>query len=212
MRYVTMALPLCAAVLAAPALAAEPSAPFEWTEARFTQVEQGDVSKGKKLAKRYKCMRCHNENGISEDPDVPSIAGQRAAYLWKQLHDFKGHARMDEDMARATRRMDEEEMAHVSAYYAAQERPQKVGGQPMLVVKVCDSCHEVERIEENGRIEVAPVLAGQVRPYLETSMFRFRDSERHNDLFDRMQSVAQKLTDSEIRRLSVYYSALPMPN
>jgi cytochrome c553 len=38
-------------------------------------------------------------------------------------------------------------------------------------------------------------------------MMAFKQADRSNDLFMRMQSVSHKLTDDEIRRLSRYYGA-----
>ena len=62
------------------AAAADP-APFEWTKDQFDLVATGESAEGKKLAKKYKCKKCHNADGISDDEEVPSIAGQRATYV-----------------------------------------------------------------------------------------------------------------------------------
>ena len=80
-----------------------------------------------------------------------------------------------------------------------------VGGDAPLVVKVCDSCHNEEIVEEDNNIEVAPILKGQNRQYLENTMQAFKQRERANDLFVRMQSVTHKLTDQEIKQLARYY-------
>jgi cytochrome c553 len=98
-------------------------------------------------------------------------------------------------------------MVHVGAWFESLERPQMVGNDQMLVIKVCDSCHQKEQVEEDGRIEVAPVLEGQIRQYLEDTMMAFKQADRNNDLFKRMQSVSHKLSDDEIKRLSRYYGA-----
>jgi cytochrome c553 len=98
-------------------------------------------------------------------------------------------------------------MVHVSAWFASLERPPKVGGERMLVMKVCDSCHDKDIVEEDNHVEVAPILTGQIRPYLENTMLQFKQADRSNDLFERMQSVSHKLTDDEISRLSRYYGA-----
>ena len=191
--------------------AAENPASFEWSKDKFDLVATGDAQLGKKAAKKFKCKKCHNKDGISDDEDIPSIAGQRATYLYKQLHDFKVGVREDDDMKKATRKMNEEDMVHVSAWFASLERPAMVGGDPLLQVKVCDSCHDKDIVEKDNHIEVAPILTGQIRQYLEASMMKFKDAGRSNDLYDRMQSVTHKLNEDEIKQLARYYGAEDLP-
>jgi len=188
------------------AAAADP-APFEWTKEKFDLVATGDSQQGKKLAKKYKCKKCHNADGISDDEEVPSIAGQRATYMYKQLHDFKAGIREDSDMKKVGKKLSQEQMVHLGAWFASLERPPMVGGDPLLQVKICDSCHDKDIVEKDNHIEVAPILIGQIRQYLEASMMAFKDADRSNDLYDRMQSVSHKLTDDEIRKLARYYGA-----
>ena len=191
--------------------AAESPASFEWSKDKFDLVATGDAQLGKKAAKKFKCKKCHNKDGISDDEDIPSIAGQRATYLYKQLHDFKVGVREDDDMQKATRKMNAEDMVHVSAWFASLERPAMVGGDPLLQVKVCDSCHDKDIVEKDNHIEVAPILTGQIRQYLEASMMKFKDAGRSNDLYDRMQSVTHKLNEDEIKQLARYYGAEDLP-
>ena len=188
------------------AAAADPAS-FEWTKEKFALVATGDVETGKKLAKKYKCKKCHNADGISDDEEVPSIAGQRATYMYKQLYDFKAGVREDSDMKKVSKKLSEEQMIHLGAWFASLERPPMVGGDPLLQVKICDSCHDKDIVEKDDHIEVAPILIGQIRQYLEASMMAFKDAGRSNDLYDRMQSVTHKLTDEEIKTLAKYYGA-----
>jgi cytochrome c553 len=197
---------VCASLFASTVIAAD-TQPFQWNPQTFDFVASGDVATGKGLAQKFRCKKCHNDDGVSDDPEIPTIAGQRATYLFKQMTDYKNGFRENRDMNKAMRRVSAEDMAHVSAWFASLERPAPIGGDRLLVVKVCDSCHEKDVVEEEGRIEVAPVLNGQIRQYLEATMMAFKQADRSNDLFKRMQSVSHKLTDSEIRTLSRYYGA-----
>lgn len=181
--------------------------PFEWTKERFDLVAAGNSAAGEQLAKELRCAKCHNDTGVSDDEDIPTIAGQRATYMYKQLTDFSHGVRDDEDMVKVAKKMDEQQMADISAWFSVQDRPPMVGGEAPLVVKICDSCHEKEVVEEDNRIEVAPILAGQIRQYLEKSMLAFKQANRSNDLFNRMQSVSHKLSPAEIRSLSRYYGS-----
>lgn len=185
--------------------------PFEWSKEKFEKVAAGDAEAGKVLAKKYRCQKCHNADGVSDDPDVPSIAGQRATYMYKQLVDFREGVRDSEDMLKAARKLTDEEMIDISAWYYTLERPPRVGGHEPLQLKVCDSCHSKDIVEEDNHIEVAPILSGQIRQYLEKSMQAFRVADRSNDLFKRMQSVSHKLTDKEVQQIVHYYAAEDIP-
>ncbi|MCB1802619.1 MAG: hypothetical protein KDI82_13085 [Gammaproteobacteria bacterium] len=190
-----------------PAVAADEPAAFKWTSAQFARVAGGNAKTGEELADKYRCAKCHNDDGVSDDEEIPSIAGQRATYLYKQMMDFKNGVRENDDMQKAMRKVEEEDFPHLAAFYQQQERPPMVGGEPMLVMKVCDSCHNEEIVEKDDNVEVAPVLKGQIRLYLQETMQAFKQQDRANDLFDRMQSVSHKLTDREIARLASYYGA-----
>jgi cytochrome c553 len=49
---------------------------------------KGDASKGQQIATQV-CAACHNADGNSLIPANPSLAGQHAEYITKQLNDFK---------------------------------------------------------------------------------------------------------------------------
>jgi len=206
-----LALPLAVllAGLSFTAVASE-NGSFKWADDKFAFVASGDAEKGKALAKQFKCKKCHNSDGISDDPETPSIAGQRATYMYKQMHDYKAGVRESRDMKKAMRKVSDEDMVHIAAWYNTLEAAPAVGGKPLLQVKICDSCHDKDIVEKDGDIEVAPVLHGQVPQYLEAAMAQFRTSDRSNDLFERMQSVSHKLTEDEIKQLALYYGSTPV--
>jgi len=70
MRHALIPAILVAGLIPA-AMAADP-APFEWTQEKFDLVASGDSQAGKKRAKKLKCKKCHNADGVSDDEDVPS--------------------------------------------------------------------------------------------------------------------------------------------
>jgi len=51
--------------------------------------------------------------------NVPYLAGQKEAYLAKQLKDFKSGARKDPVMAPMAMALNDEDVANVAAYYAS---------------------------------------------------------------------------------------------
>jgi len=60
---------------------------------------------------------------VSDDPDTTHLAGQSAAYLLKQLQDYKSRARDDRNMYKRARKLDEQQMADLSLWYESQPLP-----------------------------------------------------------------------------------------
>lgn len=78
----------------------------------------GDAAAGK--AKSAMCAACHGPDGNSSNPMWPNLAGQHAAYMTKQLKDFKSGARKDPVMAPMATPLSDQDMENLSAYYASQ--------------------------------------------------------------------------------------------
>lgn len=76
-----------------------------------------DINKGK--AKAAMCAACHGADGISMIPMYPNLAGQKEAYLAKQLRDFKSGARKDPVMAPMAMTLTEDDINNLAAYYAS---------------------------------------------------------------------------------------------
>ena len=66
------------------------------TLAASANVFAGDAAAGK--AKAATCFACHGANGISLQPIYPNLAGQKEAYIVKQLKAFKDGSRKDPTM------------------------------------------------------------------------------------------------------------------
>ena len=80
-------------------------------------VFAGDAAAGK--AKTGMCAACHGAAGISSVPMYPNLAGQKEAYIAKQLKDFKSGNRKDPVMAPMAMALSDEDMANIAAYYAS---------------------------------------------------------------------------------------------
>ncbi len=76
----------------------------------------GDAAAGK--AKAASCVACHGANGISAVPTYPNLAGQKEAYLVKQMKAFKDKTRMDPTMNAMAAPLSDADIANISAYYA----------------------------------------------------------------------------------------------
>jgi cytochrome c553 len=179
---------------------------------------------GAKVLKR--CAKCHLEEGVSDDPEVPHLAAQRASYMYKQLQDFKMDARDGGRMNKEARKLSDQEMADLSVLFAAKPLPAEAGVSvptaPALVsagdaardVQACAECHG-----DDGRGKLdkydAPALAGMPQPYFVLAMEAFREGDRANDRDGVMRKSAKTLSDQEIADLAGYYLALgqrkPLP-
>lgn len=66
------------------------------------------------------CVACHSERAGQASPLWPSLAGQNARYIAKQLNDFRAGRRMDPVMAPLTQPLSDADVAAVAAHYASQ--------------------------------------------------------------------------------------------
>lgn len=80
-------------------------------------VFAGDAAAGK--AKTGMCAACHGAAGVSAVPMYPNLAGQKEAYLAKQLKAFKDGTRKDPVMAPMAMSLSDEDVANIAAYYAS---------------------------------------------------------------------------------------------
>jgi len=66
------------------------------------------------------CVGCHAADGNSVVPNFPKLAGQHAAYLEKQLKDFRDGFRKDATMEAFAKKLTDEEIKDLAAFYAVQ--------------------------------------------------------------------------------------------
>ena len=186
-------------------------------------VSGGNIAAGK--AKSAACAACHGVDGNSLVPMYPKIAGQSAAYIAKQLADFKKgmssggkEGRADPVMAPMTAALSEQDMIDLGAYFASHKaKPGDgkkndaghqlfFGGDSKRGITACAACHA-----PNGKgMDLAgfPAVAKQNVTYLKGQLEKFRSGARNNDTNSMMRNIAIKLTDKDIEALSQYMSAL----
>jgi cytochrome c553 len=76
----------------------------------------GDAAAGK--AKAASCNACHGVNGISAIPTYPNLAGQKEAYLVKQMKAFKDKSRKEPTMNAMAAPLSDADMANLAAHFA----------------------------------------------------------------------------------------------
>ena len=77
----------------------------------------GDPAAGK--AKAAACAGCHGAKGISGNPLWPNLAGQKEAYIVKQMKAFRDGKREDPMMAPMAKGLSDKDIANIAAYYAS---------------------------------------------------------------------------------------------
>jgi len=84
--------------------------------ASFAQAA-GDAAAGK--AKSAVCAGCHGANGVSANPLWPNLAGQKDAYLVKQIKAFRDGTRSDPMMSPMAKPLSDADIDNLAAYYSS---------------------------------------------------------------------------------------------
>lgn len=165
------------------------------------------------------CTACHGPNGNSPVPMWPSLAGQHAEYLYKQLMDFKHGNRVNDQMASILPTIQEPDIPDIAAYYAQQQHAplpagpapelgERIyrGGNPESGVAACTGCHGPKGL--GLAAAKFPRLAGQHAQYVDSTLKYFRSATRANDPNGMMRGVADRMTDEEIAAVSQFIQGL----
>jgi cytochrome c553 len=165
------------------------------------------------------CVGCHGRSGESAAPAFPHLSGQHAAYIERQLRDFKSGKRKNRVMRAMVEDLGEADFKALAAYYertlpkphvaldpalAQQGQALFTRGNPGSGVPACSACHGAQ----GHGTEALPRLAGQHAQYLERQLRAFGKRERTNDNAV-MHTIASQLTEPEIKAVASYISALP---
>ena len=77
----------------------------------------GDVAAGQ--ARAALCAACHGANGISANDLWPNLAGQKEAYLIKQMKAFRDGVRSDPMMSPMAQPLTDTDIENLSAYFSS---------------------------------------------------------------------------------------------
>jgi cytochrome c553 len=198
---------------------AQPVTQVAWTVKTLTELEHGDPARGAQVAEQH-CVACHAPDGSSAAPTIPRMTGQSFFAIYKQLHDFRSGARVNEIMSAQAQGLDDKSIADVAMYFGHLRRGDSdlqnppfvdqevenlvVNGDVTRGLPPCTACHGTRA---GGPIEV-PTLIDQHADYIETQLQAFATSERHNDIYHRMRAVASRLTPNEMHLLAIYYAGV----
>jgi len=80
-------------------------------------IYAGNIAKGKE--KSAVCAGCHGANGIGLSQEFPNLAGQKEAYILKQLKAFKSGVRKDQTMTTMVVALENKDMENLAAYFSS---------------------------------------------------------------------------------------------
>jgi len=193
---------------------------FVAATANADQLVDGSAEAGQ--ARSATCAACHGPDGNSVNPTWPSIAGQNAPYILKQLQAFKSGSRTDPLMTAQALPLSEQEMRDLAVYYAGQVAAPKAVAAPETVNKgealyqggdaenraaACLACHG-----PTGRGNPAaayPMLKGQHATYTATQLRNYANGQRKSDGPTRvMRDIAARLEEDDILAVASYIQGL----
>ena len=184
---------------------------------------KADPIKGKQVAGGV-CAGCHGTDGNSIIPTNPILAGQHAAYIQKQLHNFQiksgDNKAMRENaiMLGFASGLTNEQIADVAAYYNQQRTQPSYtknkslalvgeslykGGDIENGIPACSSCHGPKGA---GIPNQYPRLAGQYTEYTSSTLLSYKNGSRANN--KQMMTISKRMSDEQINAVSEYLAGL----
>ncbi|WP_106803783.1 c-type cytochrome [Pseudomonas sp. S5D5] len=169
------------------------------------------------------CVACHGADGLGmAAAGFPRLAGLPAAYLRKQLEDFKRASRSHPVMQPVAKALTDAEIDAVSQALAAMPAPAPTSAQRSEMpsnptqklalqgawerqIPACVSCHGPAG---SGVGDAFPPLAGQPAAYLKAQLLAWQGGTRHNDPNDLMGHIAKSLTADEVQSVAEYFAGL----
>jgi cytochrome c553 len=173
-----------------------------------------DAEAGRRMAETA-CLPCHEKDGVSALPTVPSIGGQWNDYIVLALFQFRNGHRPSEIMAPIAKPLTDNDLGNLAKYYsslkpwgpARQTDPAASAAGPALTrQKNCIQCHAPGLVGQDS----VPRIAGQQMNFLTEQLRGFRAGTR-GDIDGNMTAAVRDLTDAEIKTLADYVSGLGAP-
>ncbi len=164
------------------------------------------------------CISCHGAAGASTISQNPKLGGQHAAYIHKQLTDFKAGTRSNPVMSAMAAGLTDEDMKNIAAYLDVQKvKPGAAKDASTLdlgkhiyragiaekSVPACAACHSPNGA---GIPNQFPRIGGQHQDYTTTELTNFRNGTRKNGPM--MTTIASRMSDDEIKAVADYIAGL----
>jgi cytochrome c553 len=169
----------------------------ETKEAALSPYEKGK-------AKSAVCASCHGEDGNSETPGSPSLAGQQPSYFLAAVRKYLDGSRSISTMEPTLRGLSNLDLQNMALYYASQTPAQRdappfgdaAAGEPLT--GRCGGCHGVGGVSNDS---ATPNLASQDPQYLFSAIRAYRDRTTRQP--DVMRVVG---SDKQIEDIVAFYA------
>jgi cytochrome c553 len=167
-------------------------------------AQQGlPYEKGKALA--APCAKCHGEDGNSQAPGTPSLAGQQPRYFVTALQEYLAGERKKSPMHPMLPGFSKLDMENLALYFASQSPAKRTApsvgdpaaGEPLTAV--CGGCHGAHGVSSDT---ATPSLAGQDAQYLLEAIKAYRTTRKRES----MRAYVAGLKDTEIENIAAFYS------
>jgi cbb3-type cytochrome c oxidase subunit III len=183
------------------------------------------------------CLGCHGPNGNSTNPEFPSLAGQNAAYIERQLHMLHDGARtgktgdaMAAMMPAMAVTLSDQDIEDVAAYYSQQvpsgleadpsywEAGQRLyrSGDRARDIPACAACHGP--LGRGNPAAGYPALRAQHSVYVVKQLSAYsadvrytkdaNGASRGGDNATIMHAIAARLTDEDMRNVASYIQGM----
>lgn len=183
-------------------------------------LAQGSVTAGQ--SKSAICAACHGADGNSPNPIWPSLAGQHADYLARQIEAYQAGQREDALMSSFAAPLSAADIADLSAYFEAQTLMQKAAD-PALVnlgeqlyrggvadrrIPACIACHGPAG--KGNPLAGYPSVSGQHATYTANTLAAYASGTRRSDASSNlmMRDIAALLSEAEIQAVASYMQGL----
>lgn len=176
---------------------------------------KGDLDKGRAKAIEI-CAPCHGENGWSDAPGVPNLAGNADLFLQWQLVYFRNGRRPSDVMGTIANLLSDADINNLGAYFASlppvniPETPDKnpqltETGKALVQQHRCANCHGDNFLG----MRAAARLANQREDYLVKALADYRSAARPSAGVGAMIEATASLSDDDIAAVSHYLARLP---
>lgn len=190
----------------------------------MAQAAKLDLARAQQIAQQV-CTACHGADGNSPLAANPSLAGQGAEYISRQLAHYKSGVRVNAIMQAMAATLTPEEMLALGQYYSRQ-KSRVVGASDMQLAKAgqalfrggnsagvpaCAACHAPNGA---GIPKNYPRLAGQHADYTYAQLKAFKTGERGADKDGKdaqgriMADITQKMTEADMKAAADYAAGL----
>jgi cytochrome c553 len=167
-------------------------------------AEPGDAVAGE--AKAGDCVGCHGAQGVSSEPAVPTLAGQKAVYLVESFKAYKTGARDNPIMGVIAEMASDEDAANLAAYYSslncesALTADKQAASPGRAAAAACVACHGADGVSADPSW---PNLVGLSKEYYVTALSAYKDGARKNAI---MAGIVNELSDADIENVATYYA------